>query len=329
MDQKRNFAGAKQKIKAYLLLLPFLAAITIFIVGVMNAFLQSLGYIPALGLNAINLDYYREVLTSPNLLASIKYSLCIAMVSSVVATILGVMIAAALIRSNKVQGATLELIRLPILVPHTIVALMVMALMAQTGLLARVLYHLGLITSQGDFYNIIHNERGWGVIIAYIWKEAPFVAYFVLALMQAISQNLTEAARNLGASPARAFFTVTLPLSMPAIASAFIMIFTFSFGAYELPYLLGTTLPKALPVQAYLEYIHPDMVHRPYAMALNGIMIILTGIMALIYFYLFNKIEGQTEGSTLRDRSREQTSLGQGKKNHQGKVLSGHERGTS
>jgi len=107
--------------------------------------------------------------------------------------------------------------------------------------------------------------------------------------MQSINKSLGEAAATLGASPMRTFFAVTLPLSMPAITSAFLIIFAFSFGAYELPYLLGTTLPKALPVQAYIEYIHPDMKHRPYAMAMNGIIILLTTTMAFVYFALVQR----------------------------------------
>ena len=87
--------------------------------------------------------------------------------------------------------------------------------------------------------------------------------------MAAVNENLGEAARNLGASPMQAFCRVTLPVCLPAIQNAFLIVLAFSFGAYELPYLLGPTLPKALPVAAYLEYISPDLKNRPTAMAMN------------------------------------------------------------
>ncbi len=76
---------------------------------------------------------------------------------------------------------------------------------------------------------------------------------------------------------------------MPAIRKAFLIILTFSFGAYELPFLLGPTIPKALPVQAYIEYIHPDLRHRPYAMAMNGLILIITWTMAGIYYFINKK----------------------------------------
>jgi putative spermidine/putrescine transport system permease protein len=88
----------------------------------------------------------------------------------------------------------------------------------------------------------------------------------------------------LGASPVRTFFAVTLPLCAPAIAKAFLIIFAFAFGAYEVPFLLGPTLPRALPVLAYIEYTGPDLLDRANAMALNGIMSFVT--LALAWSYL-------------------------------------------
>jgi putative spermidine/putrescine transport system permease protein len=101
-----------------------------------------------------------------------------------------------------------------------------------------------------------------------------------------ISSSLGETATNLGASKWKVFKEITLPLCLPSITTAFIIIFTYSFGAYEIPFLLGATEPKALPVQAYVEYIYPDMAHRPYSMALNSIMVAFTVIIAYVYYKL-------------------------------------------
>ena len=53
-----------------------------------------------------------------------------------------------------------------------------------------------------------------------------------------IRSSLGEAAENLGASPVSSFFQITLPLSVPVISRAFLIIFIFAFGGYELPLLL-------------------------------------------------------------------------------------------
>lgn len=113
--------------------------------------------------------------------------------------------------------------------------------------------------------------------------------YFVIALMANINGSLGEAAINLGASRLKAFMKVTLPLCRRAIGSSFLIIFTFALGAYELPLLLGPTSPEALPILAHTQYIHPDLENRPYAMALNGIIIIISMICAVAYFRLMQK----------------------------------------
>ena len=135
----------------------------------------------------------------------------------------------------------------------------------------------------------MYSTNGVGVIIAYLWKEIPFVIYFVIALMANINGSLGEAAINLGASRLKAFMKVTLPLCRRAIGSSFLIIFTFALGAYELPLLLGPTSPEALPILAHTQYIHPDLENRPYAMALNGIIIIISMICAVAYFRLMQK----------------------------------------
>ena len=107
--------------------------------------------------------------------------------------------------------------------------------------------------------------------------------------MASINKTLGEAAENLGASRLKTFFHITLPLSMTAIRKAFLIILTFSFGAYDLPFLLGATLPKALPVQAHIEYLNTDLLYRPYAMAMNGLILIITWTMAGLYYLMTRK----------------------------------------
>lgn len=181
------------------------------------------------------------------------------------------------------------MIQLPVIVPHVVVALFMINIFSQNGLLARLAYTLGLITDQQEFPVIIYNTEGIGIILAYIWKELPFIVYFVIALMANINGRLGEAAVNLGARKWQAFFRITLPLCKNTIISGFLIIFVFALGAYELPLLLGATKPKALPILAYQQYIHPDLRNRPYAMALNGIVLLISLICALIYYMLMKK----------------------------------------
>lgn len=287
----------KKKYSVLFLLAPFLLVMLLSLISVWNVALQSLGYIPSFGLNRPTLRYYAEVLGNKDFLSALGVSLKISVWSAVAACILGVLLAMALIKLRRTRGGLLYAVRLPILMPHAVVAVFVIQLLGQTGLAARLCYALGLIEDFSGFPQLLYTPGYEGAILAYLWKEIPFVAYFVLAFMSGISTTLGEAAENLGASPIKSFFQITLPLSLPVIARAFLIIFIFAFGGYELPLLLGSTLPKALPVQAYIAYTSPDLLQRPLAMAMNGVILLLSVSMALLYAVLVRRLYSKAGGA--------------------------------
>ena len=287
----------KKKLQIFLLLLPFFGITALVLLSIWNVTVQSLGYIPAFGLTKPTLKYYAAVLTDPDFVSSVLVSLKIALWSAVFACVLGVALTMALIKCRKAQGGTLYAIRLPILVPHAVVAVFVVQILGQTGLIARLMFAFGLLEDYNQFPQLLYTPSYFGTILAYLWKEIPFVAYFVLAFMSGISSTLGEAAENLGASPLRSFFEVTLPLSLQVIAKAFLIIFIFAFGGYELPLLLGSTLPKALSVQTYLAYTSPDLLQRPLAMAMNGTVLLLSTAISMVYALVIIGLNRKMGGS--------------------------------
>lgn len=266
----------KSKKVPYLLLLPQIALSVIFLAGVSSGLVQSFGIMPSIGLNTPTIQYYKELLAREDLLSSLFFSIHIALTSSLLSVGLGVFFCALLVRLKKTKGWSMRIVQLPIVVPHVVVAFFVIHFFSQNGLLARVFYHLGRISGQEQFPLMVFDRSGVGVILGYLWKEAPFIVYFVIALMASIDESLGEAAVNLGAGRIQSFFRITLPLCLPTIVGGFLILFTYSLGAYELPYLLGATEPKALPIWAYIQYTHPDLRHRPYAMAVNGIIVMIS-----------------------------------------------------
>ena len=280
----------RKKRTAYFLLLPLLGMTALALLSCGSVLAQSLGVVPAFGLTEPTLDYYRDALSDPAFRSALLVSLRIALLSALAAAVLGTVLCAALVRLCRARGPAVFLVRLPILVPHAVTALFAILLLSQTGLLARWAWAMGLISDSGAFPQLLYTPGCGGTILAYLWKEIPFVAYFSLALMAGVSGTLGEAAENLGASPLRAFLSVTLPLSLPAVSQAFLIIFLFAFGGYELPLLLGATLPKALPVYAHLAYMHPDLRRRPAAMALYGLILLLSAAMAVLYGLLTRRL---------------------------------------
>ncbi len=279
----------RRKLTPYILLVPQTILTILFLVGLVTGITQSLGVIPAFGMTEPTLRYYREVLTKPDLLESVLYSHKIACSSALLSTAAGVLLCGILVTGRRTKGKMMRIVQMPIIVPHVVAALFVINVCSQNGLLARVCCRLGMIEEQQEFPMMIYDSHGIGIVIAYLWKEIPFIIYFVIAIMANIDGKLGEAAVNLGAGRLQTFFRVTLPLCMHTICSGFLIIFVFALGAYELPFLLGATTPKALPVQAYIQYTHPDLRNRPYAMALNGMIIVISLVSAWAYFMLMKK----------------------------------------
>lgn len=281
----------REKIKPYLLLAPILTILLlIFVAGLAMALFQSIGYFPAVGLNELTLKYFRAILSDKGFLDSLAFSLYISLVSAGLATLFGVLSALALFKAGKDNSVIVALYRVPIIVPHLVSVLLVYNILSQSGILSRVLFGLGLISDQAQFPSLLYNQNGVGIIFAYLWKEIPFVALTAYTILNRMSSRLTEAARNLGASGRQTFLHITLPLIAPSVFSSFIILFAFSFGAYEVPYLLGPTTPKTLPVMAFIEHTNPVLQNRPYAMAINIIITLIALFLTWLYFKAFERI---------------------------------------
>lgn len=274
----------KREVKPYILLLPAAVVLLgILASGIIMALAESLGYIPIIGLRELTFKYYVSIIADKSFLESLIFSLKISLISSIVAVIVGVVLAYSMLINKHRVSIEKTLYILPIIVPHMVASFLMFNILSQSGLLSRILYAFGVLKEQSHFPNLIFDRHGIGIIMTYLWKEIPFVAMVVYAFMSNINRSLEDVAVNLGASRRQRFWYIILPLSWPSIISSFIIIFAFSFGAFEVPYLLGPTTPKTLPIKAFIEYSNPDISNRPYAMALNVILTFISIIIVWIY----------------------------------------------
>lgn len=258
--------------------------IGIFAFGILMGFLQSIGIFKAAGLTETTLKYYREVLGSKSFIDSLEFSLYIALVSSIISIVLGVLLAYSIYKS-KIRTGMEKIFNIPIVVPHMVSALMMYNILAQSGTLPRILHSFGLIKDQASFPSLLYGKNGVGIMLSYMWKEIPFIAMTTYAILGNISSRLSDVARNLGANNRQVFRHILLPLIGPTVFSSFIIIFAFSFGAYEVPLLLGPTSPQTLPIKAFIEYSNPSLINRPYAMVINMILTFIS----IVLVWLYNK----------------------------------------
>ncbi|WP_047863788.1 ABC transporter permease [Rubrobacter aplysinae] len=286
------------RLKIALLLAPALGILgLLFVGGIVNAVVQSLGYLPALGIEGPSLDAYRQVLSDRDFYDSLALTLYVAGVSTAVSTVLAVLAALALRRA----GGTLSTVvfQLPITVPHLVAAVGIALVVSQTGLGARVAASAGLIGEPSQFPALLYDRYSVGIVLTYVWKETPFIALVVLAALRGVAGELEEVARTLGANAWQRFWHVVFPVISPAVLVASLVVFAFTFGAFEVPYLLGRSYPTILPVMAYEEYRDIDLAARPIAMAINVLIALITGLFAALYLRL-NRDIGRGLGRGVR-----------------------------
>jgi putative spermidine/putrescine transport system permease protein len=273
------------RVKIALLLAPALLVIgVLFAGGLFAAVVQSLGYLPAIGQTEISLDAYREVLTGEDFVDSFLLTTYVAGASTGISTVLAVLAALTLRRAGGRLSAIV--FQLPITIPHLVAAVGIALVISQAGLGARLAAALGLIGDPGEFPALLYDRYSVGIILTYVWKETPFIALVVLASLRGVAGELEEVARTLGANAWQRFWYVVFPVISPGIIAASLIVFAFTFGAFEVPYLLGRTYPTILPVMAYNEYRDIELTARPVAMAINVLIALITAVFAALYLRL-------------------------------------------
>ena len=239
----------------------------------------------------MSIAHYKEIFTRGETVPSIFYTLRISFLSSLLSLFLAILFSFLILHFSEKWDRLKPLLQLAIIMPHSLVALFLLFFLSQNGFLARIFYALQWIPDQTAFPELVYDRFGIGVILGYIWKELPFVLFFSLPLAYAVDGKLGEAARTMGASPLYSFFLITLPLSIRQYLAAFFIIFSFSFGSFDLPYLLGNTTEKALSVLAYQE-LQRGFMNRPTALSYNGIMLLFSILLSLFYFRFLPKKKG-------------------------------------
>lgn len=274
-----------------LMLAPTLTVIIVLFIGALfYGLIQSLGWNPRIGATEISLDAYYNIIFGEEHSRAFWTGLALNLWVSIASTVLSaaIAIAAALLLRETFIGKRVStfLFQLNLPIPHVVAAIGMSFLLSQSGLLSRIGASMGVISSPGDFPILIKDSWGLGIIIAYIWKEVPFIGVIVLAVLQSLGQDYEDIARSLGANSWQRFRYVILPLIMPGVLSASIIVFAFTFGSYEVPALLGVRFPRMLPVTSLRFFTDPDLNSRAEGMAMSMIIAFIVLILVLLYMWI-------------------------------------------
>jgi len=181
-------------------------------------------------LPGLSLRWFEVIFTPYPWMLSLRNSVVIASVTTVLATSLGTLAAYGLTSVEfRLKPLLMALLISPMMVPLVITALAAYFLFARVGL-------------AGSFT---------GMILAHTVLSVPFVVITVTATLQGFDRNLVRAAQSLGARPITAFFGVTLPLILPGVVSGAIFAFVTSFDEIVVALFIASPAQFTLPRQLF------------------------------------------------------------------------------
>jgi len=205
------------------------------------------------------LGWYRVLFNDDQMLKAAGNSLLIALVASLVSTVLGDMAGFALHR-YKLKLLPV-LVFAPIAIPEILMGVSLLIFFVAINLT------LGLVS----------------VMLAHIAFCIGFVAIVVRSRLAGMDESLTEAARDCGASPWLAFRLVTLPLIMPGVIAGALMAFTLSIDDFVITFFTAGAGTSTLPLQIY------SMIKIAVTPEVNAVSTLLMGL-TLILIIIASKL---------------------------------------
>jgi putative spermidine/putrescine transport system permease protein len=261
---------------------PALAVVAVLFGGGLGlGFTQSLGYLPAAGMQTLSFAHFVNILEDPDFLQSLGLTLYISLTSTVIAAGLSVAMAVFLLSLSARNRLIHFIFQIPLTVPHLVIAVAVIFMLTPTGLLSRIVVKLGLLDSSANFPLLVNDRWGIGMIATYVWKEVPFITLMILSVLRRSGAELLDVGRTLKAGRWQRFRYITLPTIFPSLGAAGLIVFAYTFGAFEVPFLLGRTYPMMLPVWAYKNYSDVDLLARPEGIA-TGLIIAAVVVAAIV-----------------------------------------------
>jgi putrescine transport system permease protein len=219
-----------------------------------------------------------EVLTSDDLyLSATLSSVRIAAISTLLLLLVGFPIAYGMARAPaRYRSLLVAMIILPFWTSFLIRIYAWIAILKPEGLLNQGLTAIGLISEP---LNILNTETA--VYIGIVYAYLPFMVLPLYATLEKMDDTLLEAALDLGSTPWRAFWTITVPLAMPGIIAGSLLCFIPAVGEFVIPDLLGGSETLMIGRQLWSEFFSNR--DWPLASAVAILLLIILVVPIVIY----------------------------------------------
>jgi spermidine/putrescine transport system permease protein len=201
--------------------------------------------VPTFPLSGFTLHWYHQFLTNSELRGALETSAIIAALSSAGAVVLGVLASIALTRRRfRVRAAVSALLLSPLVIPYVVFGISLLLLFHQLGVPRSILT----------------------VVIGHVVISLPYTILVLVPRLDQVDVSLEEAAFDLGASRLRTFRSITFPLILPAVVSAFLIAFTTSFDEYAVAsFVVGPRV--TFPIYLYSALRFPSQLPQVIAVA--------------------------------------------------------------
>ena len=241
-----------QRTAGLLLIAPALAVIAVFFIvplglSVHGAFTDKAG-----GFTLAHFEKSFELYTNDMVFTVAIVALSCALIAAVAIAIAGYL---TLGEHPRTKAALRWLYRWPLFIPFIVAGQVMRTFLAKNGMLNHVLVGGGLIEPIAA-----QSMLDWrGIVIAFVWKQAPFVTLLLAGAMASLDATHVEAARNLGAPRWRVLFGIVLPQVRGTLLVGLVLSFVTMLSVLSVPLMINPNSPTMMTVDvAYRISTHGD-----------------------------------------------------------------------
>jgi putative spermidine/putrescine transport system permease protein len=271
-----------------ILIVPLVVSLLLFAIPqyffISTSFHQNLGY--GRVSEVLTLANYQRIFTDSLYLAALGRTLALSAITAGICLVLGFPVAYVLARSqSKWVSLLLGLLVAATFITPVVKDLGLIILLSQGGLVNATLGALGLISAPVRW---LGSEAG--VVIGLAHYTLPLIVLMLHTVIQTVPRSLEDAAHAHGASRLRVFYGVIIPIIMPGMVAAALMVFNLAAGAFTTPALLGGGRVLTFPILIQRTVILD--VDYPFAAALSSILLLFVFALNVLSGYLMVKQSG-------------------------------------
>ena len=213
-------------------------------------------------------------------------TIVVALVTTIATFLLGYPLAYTIARlTGRYQQIGLILVMVPFWINFLVRSYAWVIILRTQGILNTFLLHIGVIDQP---LSLLYNSSA--VMLGMIYALLPFMVLPIYVSIEQLDGRLLEASYDLGASPAKTFFNITLPLTMPGVVAGSILVFISSLGMFVVPDIMGGA--KSALIGNVIQNQFLSARDWPFGSALS---IVLAGL-SLVLIVLYNKATSMQKG---------------------------------